>query len=175
MATIALNIDVFKIKNDRNWIGNQPFYHLIWNHFNPENIFKPGFVVHHKDGNPLNDHISNLELMTRSNHMRLHQLGKFVSDETKSRLSIASQGNTNWLGKHHSEESKRKMSEWQKGKKLTIEHREKLSNAHKGKVISDEHRKKISNTLKGKKRPPFSDEWKRNMSLAKSGNKDVNN
>lgn len=32
----------------------------------------PGFVVHHKDGNKKNNIISNLEVMTTSDHIRLH-------------------------------------------------------------------------------------------------------
>ena len=34
----------------------------------------PDEVVHHIDGNPRNNDISNLQLMTRSNHTRLHRL-----------------------------------------------------------------------------------------------------
>jgi len=40
---------------------------------------------------------------------------------------------------------------------------------NKGKSPSDETRKKISESLKGRKRPPFSDETKRKMSIAQTG------
>jgi len=47
--------------------------------------------------------------------------------------------------------------------------REKLSQNHVGCIISEETKKKISRRLKGKKRKPFSDEWKRNLSDSLSG------
>ena len=55
-----------------------------------------------------------------------------------------------WLGKHHSEETRKKLSEARKGKHLSTEHRKKLSEAHKGKHLSAEYRKKLSEALKGK-------------------------
>lgn len=65
-------------------------------------------------------------------------------------------------GRHHSEETKQKMSEAHKGllvgekhpwygKKFSDEHRQKISQALTGKVVSDEHRKHLSEALKGKK------------------------
>ena len=60
------------------------------------------------------------------------------------------------LGKHHSEETKRKMSISAIGKKVSEETRQKLSESHKGKVssrkgvcLSEETKRKISDTLKG--------------------------
>ena len=69
-------------------------------------------------------------------------------------------GKTNFgdgmLGKHHSEETKRKMSISAIGKKVSEETRQKLSESHKGKVssrkgvcLSEETKRKISDTLKG--------------------------
>ena len=43
-----------------------------------------------------------------------------------------------------SEETRRKMSEAHKGKKLSEEHRRKISEAHKDKTFSEEHRRKLS-------------------------------
>ena len=57
-------------------------------------------------------------------------------------------------GKHHSDETRKKMSEAKKGKlkgiKLTDDHRRKISEAKKGKHLSDETRKKMSEAMKGK-------------------------
>ena len=54
-------------------------------------------------------------------------------------------------GKKPSEETRRKQSEWQKGKKrgpLSTETRRKISEAHKGKYRSKEHCENISRSLK---------------------------
>ena len=70
------------------------------------------------------------------------------------------------LGKHHSEESRNKISEANKGKCLSAETRKKLSEANKGKHLSAETRKKLSETNKGKH---FSEESCKKMSEAKKG------
>lgn len=76
-------------------------------------------------------------------------------------------------GKHHSEESKAKISESMKGKNknktVTEETRRKLSEAHKGKKLapfSDEHKRKISDSKKGKQ---LSDKCKAKISEFKKG------
>lgn len=58
----------------------------------------------------------------------------------KEHYQLHQNGNKNMLGKKHSEESKRKMSEalkgktsWNKGKKFSDEARQKMSESHKGK------------------------------------------
>lgn len=50
-----------------------------------------------------------------------------------------------------SEETKRKMSEAQKGKKLSPEAKEKLRVANLGKTLSEEHKKRVSMTQTGRK------------------------
>lgn len=72
-----------------------------------------------------------LIFLTPFEHRSLHHkdnknwLGKHHSDEAKRKISESVKGNKNWLGKHHSEETRRKISEakkgrtpWNKGKKL---------------------------------------------------------
>lgn len=59
-------------------------------------------------------------------------------------------------GKKHSEETKKKISEAKKGKKLgphSEEQKRKMSEAHKGKVFSEEHKRKLSEAHKGKPAP----------------------
>jgi hypothetical protein len=46
-------------------------------------------VVHHKDGDKTNNSLSNLEIMTLSEHSRMHQIGKLVSDATRDKLREA--------------------------------------------------------------------------------------
>ena len=66
----------------------------------------------------------------------------------KDKLSIALRGNQNGAGHPCSEEKKKKISDAQKGRKLTQEHKDKLSKAKKGKThtISDDTKKKISDS-----------------------------
>lgn len=57
-----------------------------------------------------------------------------------------------WYGKHHSEESKRKMSEAKQGRKLTEEHKKKIGNAARGKTLpprSEESKRKHSKVMTG--------------------------
>jgi NUMOD3 motif/HNH endonuclease len=95
-------------------------------------------VVHHRDHNPSNNVWYNLQGMTRSQHAILHMKGfkhtdetkvkmrgRKVSEEAKTKIRLANIGNTYWLGKHHSKESKMKISQalkgfspWSKGKKV---------------------------------------------------------
>ena len=48
------------------------------------------------------------------------------------------------FGKHHSEETKEKISKAMKNRVLSKEHKEKIGKAHKGKIVSQETRKKLS-------------------------------
>ena len=43
-------------------------------------------VVHHKDGNKLNNALDNLEIMSRAEHASLHMSGRSVSLETRQRI-----------------------------------------------------------------------------------------
>ena len=79
-------------------------------------------------------------------------------------------------GKHLSEETKRKISEANKGKKLgpySKERVEKAASAHRGKKVSEEGRKNISEAHKGQvpwnKGKHFSEEARRKMSEAHRG------
>lgn len=44
-------------------------------------------VVHHIDGNKRNNDLSNLEVVSRSNHSSSHKLGNPLSEETREKLS----------------------------------------------------------------------------------------
>lgn len=48
------------------------------------------------------------------------------------------------FGKHHTEETKKKISEAMHNRKLSDEHKRKIGEAHKGKIVSEETRKKLS-------------------------------
>jgi len=56
----------------------------------------------------------------------------------------------NRLGKPHTEESKKRMSEVKKGKIHSTETRIKMSESHMGRIKTDEHRENLSKSLSGK-------------------------
>lgn len=70
-------------------------------------------VIHHKDENKLNNEISNLIPMTKTEHMKHHRIGKKLSEETKQKMR--ENHPRYWKGKTFSEESRKKMSESHKG------------------------------------------------------------
>ena len=53
----------------------------------------PTTDIHHIDGNPCNNNISNLVAMTHGDHTKLHCTGKFVSEETRKKLRDINKGN----------------------------------------------------------------------------------
>ena len=68
-------------------------------------------------------------------------------------------------GKHHTEETRRKMAEVKKGKKFSEETKKKIGEAHKGKHLSEETRKKMREAKKN-----MSEETRRKMAEAHKGN-----
>lgn len=98
--------------------------------------------------------------------------GSKLSDVAKKHISESHQGEKhNMYGKHHTEETKLKMSKTRKGKKFSEEHKKNLSKNHAntkgenspwfGKHHTEETKKKMSEKQKGK---VFSDEHKHNIS-----------
>lgn len=95
------------------------------------------------------------------------QKGKFISEETRQKISKANMGNV------CSDETRKKLSELKRGELHNMfgvprsqETRQKISDANKGKVLSAETRQKMSNSGKGRK---HSDESKLKMSSAQTG------
>ncbi len=74
------------------------------------------------------------------------------------------------FGKHHSEETKKKIGIGNKGKIVSDETKRKLSEINKGKKHSEETKKKMSESSKGEKHSMFgkhhSEETKKKMSKA---------
>jgi hypothetical protein len=68
-----------------------------------------------------------------------------------------------------SEETKRKISEANLGKKRTAETKEKMSNAKINKPLAIDHKTKISKALTGKPKAPFSDQHKENIGKVHRG------
>lgn len=83
---------------------------------------------------------------------------KHLPEEERKRISESLKGKSSWIkGKHHSEESKRKMREGQRRRFANSEERKKLSENHKGQIPwikgkyqSEEAKKKMSKSKKEK-------------------------
>lgn len=127
---------------------------LIWTRFGYFDSHK--FIVHHKDKNKLNNNINNLTVLSRSEHMKIHDIGKATRFPNKHKT---------WnKGKNISEEQREKISNKLKNRIITEQWKNKISNTMKGKVKSKEHLENISKALKGR---TFSDETKKKMSEAR--------
>lgn len=139
-------------------------YHIIWNKANPNDVIKSGdgYVIHHKDFNRNNNDISNLIKMTKSEHRILHMtgenhffFGKHHTKESREKMSLAK------IGTKQSEELKKKKSILNSGKGNPFygkhhskETRELISKLSKGRKLSEEHKKKLYGRIpwnKGKK------------------------
>lgn len=87
--------------------------------------------------------------------------------ESRRKISESLKGKTGaFKGRHHTEETKRKISENNKGYKFTDEQRKHLSEALKGREFSAEHRRKIGLVHKGK---PLPEEMKQRISKTLTG------
>ena len=155
-------IQSVKIYGDRPYFKGMSVHRIMAHTFYG---YKPGFDVHHKDENKLNNSLSNLVYLTHGEHCRLHA-GELLHDETRAKVSASMKGRPKSLetkakisasmkGKPKSEETKAKMSAakkgkspWNKGKQWSEETKAKLSAAHKGKHFSEESKAKISAALK---------------------------
>ena len=105
-------------------------HRLIWEDFYDCKV-PEGYNIHHKNHNKLDNCILNLQLINASEHIKLHMTGE----------------NNHNYGKHHSEETKMKMSESHKGKTLSDETKQKISENHigmLGKTHSEDSMMKIS-------------------------------
>lgn len=110
-----------------------------------------------------------LIFVTQSEHCRLHNMNR--SDETRRKISESQKG------KPKSDETKMKMSEAARLRYKDPEQRKKLSEAHKGKhskphkPFSDETKRKMAEAKKGEKNPQYgktkSDETRQKMAEAR--------
>lgn len=64
----------------RSTAGWKSFYvhHLMMQSFSPKHT--PGDVIHHRDSNPLNNQLSNLQWITRGEHARHHAMVRVFAE-----------------------------------------------------------------------------------------------
>lgn len=73
-----------------------------------------------------------------------------ISEETRQKMSNNRKGEKNpFYGKHHTQEDRQRMSDFQKFRQNLPEVKYNMSIVHKGKKLSEEHKLKISNSTKG--------------------------
>lgn len=161
-----------KVWKGRRWYKEKPFSHFVWNFYHPDNPWKKGEVIHHKNEDTLDDDINNLEKMTKGNHNIIHKTGS--KNPMWGRISSK---NPNY-GKKHSEKTKKKISKTMKGRKLLEETKKKISEARKGrkspmcgKKHTKETKEKMSEVKIGSKNPMYdkkhTKETKRKISITK--------
>lgn len=119
----------------------------------------------------IDNSISNTVLLTWENHKKVHNLAYKCAKHfwLKNKLACACYRFGDTEPKHiMTEETKRKLSEAHKGRKLSEEHKKKISESNKGeksywygKKLSEETRKKMSDSQKCK---TISEETKKKMS-----------
>lgn len=173
--TILLCKRDFLLESNMRNAEIQEISYKVWNKYNPndkiEAIIGKGhgankYLIHHIDGNRNNNHISNLQKMTKKKHNKIHHsgrklseeakrkigdkarghkrcLGRKFSDKSKKKMSISAIGNTNALGHKHTEETKRKQSKAAMGNTNGIGNSGRL-----GQSISRKVKKKISKGVK---------------------------
>ena len=121
---------------------------ICWDNLEKLKYVKKSGLWYYKSGtNPL-EYIENCEICKEPFLSHLGGSGKFCgksckgktlkhSKEAKEKVRKAQKNNTNWVGRKHSESTKRKMSESRKGRILSDDWKRKLSEVRFGKNNSN--------------------------------------
>ena len=113
----------------------------------------------------------NLVLLSKEQHCKVHKLMSLCAkdEQLKRNMILAAQLMglpATSLKYTPTEETRKKMSEAQKGRTFSEETRKKLSKAHKGLHLSEEHRRKIGESNKGR---IVTEETRRKISESQKG------
>ena len=82
---ILNNKGYYQIKSRKEGNHNKYLHRLIFEEFYGE--IPNGYHVHHKDENPSNNCILNLQLVKADNHRTIHHKGRRLTDEHKLKIS----------------------------------------------------------------------------------------
>lgn len=95
--------------------------------------------------------------------------GRICSEEVKQKIGAANKNNKSRYGIRHSEETRKKISDAHKGKKLTEEQKKKIgknsSEKLSGRTLSEDHKNKICKSNTGKKRSQEFREYRKQAML----------
>lgn len=97
-------------KNDkkRTWIKvAEPNVWILLSVYLWEFVHGPvpkGYVIHHVDGNPMNDVVENLEIVSRAEHIRIHfdELRQSRPSQTHEKLKTCFDCGAAWMGRGRS-------------------------------------------------------------------------
>ena len=160
----------------KRWVN----YHrvLMAEHLNRELLSSE--IVHHKDGNKLNNHLSNLVLHTRGSHASEHGKGRKFSEETRKIMSEKAKirNADPEYNKLLSERAKKQHAEGKLGYGLVkdkeasvLKRRESLLQFYADKEKSAKNREKSSERMRKTQKRLWSDEeYRRKMSPILSAN-----
>lgn len=81
--------------------------------------------------------------INRLDELEIQEIKKYKSYRYGYNSTLGGDGGSPMLGKNHSKETIKKMSDAKKGKKFSEEHKRKMSEAGKRKVFSVSHRQKL--------------------------------
>jgi group I intron endonuclease len=88
----------------------------------------------------------------------------FISTDKNYNLGVGGEGGPHFLGKKHSEETKKRLSEKMKGNKISDESRKKISESNRTRKISEDTKRKLSEKAKLRYRGEHSEEIRTKIS-----------
>lgn len=68
------------------------YSHIIWHAHTGHWPKYPDEIIHHIDGDSLNDSFENLQIMSHAEHTSLHQTGRINSEEANAQMSASKKG-----------------------------------------------------------------------------------